>query len=1036
MPAPDVKTPDTSAARFFVAGGTLRTDDACYVTRSADSQLYDALRSGEFAYVLTSRQMGKSSMMVRAAKALRANRFLVAVVDLTALGQNVSADQWYFTLAERIALQTGTELEVVDEVWEGQLRSPLQRWVRFLEQIVDGFDGRIVIFIDEVDVVQSLSFATDEFFAAIRQFYNRRAEEPKFDRLTFCLLGVAAPSDLIRDPQTTPFNVGRRIELTDFSREETAVLEAGLGDDPRAHSSLERVFHWTSGHPYLTQKLCQSIAGDNAEGDVDALCEDVFLGHRARERDDNLLFVRERMLNARVDRAALLTLYSRILRRKTVRGDDANPAVTELRLTGICEPMQGNLRVRNRIYARVFDRHWVADSMPGAELRRQRAAFRRGVLVATLIAAVVISIVTGLGLVVMRQRNEMHRQLYMSDITLAQLAWTHHTPRRAVELLARHIPHAGERDLRGFEWYMLWNLCNEHKPLRVIDAGSDVIKAIAPAGGNSIFAITADRELVVFDSASGARLRSAALDDPSGSIAVSANGRSLATVSHSGWLSLWNAETLESVGRKYIGQVPVVMTFSADGQRIAATMGASVVIWHVPDLVEVATHSDGDDPIRSVEVSPDGQMVAFANRRTFELRSQDFTRLVLRFPVNQPGLITFCPDSRCVAIGHYSTVALIDLRTKQQIRELKGDWGFGSGMSFFPDGQRLMNAGSDGTIRIWDVATGRQLNMIVDDPSDTYVSLFAEGQRILSGPGTRNITVRDANRSVPEMHGADEVYSLAFSADGNLLLSGGNDGNLLEWDPATHLLLRSISIGERIEHLEFIDLDRVLVNTTHEAAVWNISTGIKLATFGSSKGRITAAVSQDGVFIAVIDNASRELRVISLATGQTLQRQSIPIASNTLTFSPDGRLVAVGTEGNALFLWNVGQQTLASLPGCRYASRAVAFSPGGRYLLEGCSGDGDIYVFATDGKEREMTLRGHRESIKSLQYSPDGSRLVSSSDDGSLRIWDAKTFQPLIVSDESALSLESAAFSPDGRYLAAGGDDHSIRVWQGSIATK
>ena len=88
--------------------------------------------------------------------------------------------------------------------------------------------SRLVIFIDEIDAVRSLPFSTDEFFAAIRECYNRRTEDPEFERLTFCLLGVATPSDLIRDTRMTPFNIGRRIELTDFTEAEAAPLRSGL----------------------------------------------------------------------------------------------------------------------------------------------------------------------------------------------------------------------------------------------------------------------------------------------------------------------------------------------------------------------------------------------------------------------------------------------------------------------------------------------------------------------------------------------------------------------------------------------------------------------------------------------------------------------------------------------------------------------------------------------------------------------------------------------------------------------------------------
>src|SRR6185295_1315008 len=128
---------------------------------------------------------------------------------------------------------------------------------------------RIVIFVDEIDAVRSLSFSADEFFAAIRECYTRRAGDARFEPLTFCLLGVATPSDLIRDTRMTPFNIGKRIDLTDFTEAEAGRLRAGLvigkedtfgWTDGEARVLLQRILSWTGGHPYLTQRLCQAIA--------------------------------------------------------------------------------------------------------------------------------------------------------------------------------------------------------------------------------------------------------------------------------------------------------------------------------------------------------------------------------------------------------------------------------------------------------------------------------------------------------------------------------------------------------------------------------------------------------------------------------------------------------------------------------------------------------------------------------------------------------------------------------------------------------
>ncbi|HEY7543865.1 MAG TPA: carboxypeptidase regulatory-like domain-containing protein, partial [Blastocatellia bacterium] len=250
------------------------------------------------------------------------------------------------------------------------------------------------IFIDEIDAVRSLPFPTDEFFAGIRELYNRRAEDRELERLVFCLLGVATPSNLIQDTRTTPFNIGRRIELNDFTEQEAAILARGLGaDDEAGRKMLRRVLYWTGGHPYLTQRVCQSVAEDESAADakgVDRVCQSLFFSSRARERDDNLLFVRQRLLRSEIDVAALLDIYSRVRRRKRVRDDETNTLISVLRLSGITKAVDGRLQVRNRIYNRVFDNEWILANMPDAELQRQRMAYLRGLLRAAGIATVVV----------------------------------------------------------------------------------------------------------------------------------------------------------------------------------------------------------------------------------------------------------------------------------------------------------------------------------------------------------------------------------------------------------------------------------------------------------------------------------------------------------------------------------------------------------------------------------------------------------------------------------------------------------------------
>ncbi len=357
----------------FHVAGTLRHDARCYVERQADRSLFDGLSRGELCYVLTSRQMGKSSLMARTSNRLARNGVRVATVDLTALGQNLTVEQWYDGLLSRVGRRVGLE-DALDDYWLGHERlNPVQRFFAAIREVVLVQRSEpIVIFIDELDVVRSLPFSTDEFFGAIRECYNRRSEDPEFQRLTFCLLGVATPADLIEDSAMTPFNLGRRIPLQDFQLEDAAPLRQGLesaGYSPLwAASSLERVFHWTAGHPYLTQRICRALADSvdvNASSHqpaseaVDEICQQLFLSSRAMERDDNLIFARERFLGSGAYLDRFLDLYEIIATDGVVADDETNDVINQLHLTGIVRCEEDSLRVRNRIYGSVFNAAWV-----------------------------------------------------------------------------------------------------------------------------------------------------------------------------------------------------------------------------------------------------------------------------------------------------------------------------------------------------------------------------------------------------------------------------------------------------------------------------------------------------------------------------------------------------------------------------------------------------------------------------------------------------------------------------------------------------
>src|SRR5690349_6335889 len=122
----------TTTPSVYVTGGTLRQDAPSYVERQADKDLYEGLLGDDFCYVLTSRQMGKSSLMVHTAARLRQQGLAVAVLDLTAICHNLSPDLWYGSLLRTLGHQldpSGALEAELDDYWLAQERlGPLQRW--------------------------------------------------------------------------------------------------------------------------------------------------------------------------------------------------------------------------------------------------------------------------------------------------------------------------------------------------------------------------------------------------------------------------------------------------------------------------------------------------------------------------------------------------------------------------------------------------------------------------------------------------------------------------------------------------------------------------------------------------------------------------------------------------------------------------------------------------------------------------------------------------------------------------------------------
>src|SRR3990170_4811531 len=278
---------------FFVAGGTLWREAPSYIVRPADEELFRLALAGEYCNVLAARQMGKSSLMVRTANRLQEEGVRTAILDISILGGGISTPEaWFFGFLDELAIQLGLA-EDENAWWEMHANhNPVQRFSYFLRDVVLAeIQDPLVIFVDEIDSALGMAF-TDDFFAAIRAAYNARASHAEFQRLTFVLLGVVRPADLIRDRNRTPYNIGTHVHLSDFTLPELhpfqTVFEAvypGQGTE-----IVEWVLDWTNGQPYLTQKLCAELiqVSENpcTQESVDQTVERFFFTEEARKESN------------------------------------------------------------------------------------------------------------------------------------------------------------------------------------------------------------------------------------------------------------------------------------------------------------------------------------------------------------------------------------------------------------------------------------------------------------------------------------------------------------------------------------------------------------------------------------------------------------------------------------------------------------------------------------------------------------------------------------------------------------------------------
>ncbi|KAK7426210.1 hypothetical protein QQZ08_007239 [Neonectria magnoliae] len=400
--------------------------------------------------------------------------------------------------------------------------------------------------------------------------------------------------------------------------------------------------------------------------------------------------------------------------------------------------------------------------------------------------------------------------------------------------------------------------------------------------------------------------------------------------------------------------------------------------------------------------------------------------------------VVFSADGQRLASGSYDgTVKIWDIATGACIQTLEGHSGLVNSVVFSADGQRLASGSGDETVKIWDAATGACVQTLKGHGDLVNSVVFsADGQHLVSGSDDKTVKIWDAatGACVQTLKGhSDSVNSVVFSADGQRLVSGSDDKTVKIWDAATGACVQTLKgHGDWVRSVVFSADGQHLASGSGDKTVkiWDAATGVCVQMLEGHGDSVRSVVfSADGQRLAS-GSDDKTVKIWDAATGacvQTLKGHGDSVRS--VVFSADGQRLVSGSDDKTVKIWDAATGAcVQTLKGHGDSVNSVVFSADGQHLASG-SDDETVKIWDAAMGVCVQTLEGHSNWVRSVVFSADGQRLASSSDDGIVKIWDAATGACVQTLEGHSNWVRSVVFSADGQRLASSSDDRTVKIW-------